>query len=707
MNVRLWLRMAFAGGRQSLARVGLVAGGVAVGVVLLLVALTAAPALQGRIDRYAWHRTEASAPATARDSALWLPVTDRYAGQNVVRIHIAPLGPNPPLPPGVDRLPAPGEVLVSPALAQLLAAAPDDQLDDRFPGLVTGTIGPDGLVSPDELIAIIGHTPDELRGTPQSFSIAGFEAPGEEVDLGVFVQILVGLLAVLLLGPLAVFIVLVTRVDAARREQRLAAIRLAGATRWQTARLAATETAVSSTAGVLLGWLGYQVVRPLIARSVRLEGIRFPLSDLAVPTAQVVVVLVAVPLAAVVATLVALQRVQVTPLGVQRRVRRRPPRAWRLAPIAAGIAGIVEVDRRSRDSNLEEGPLLSLVAMASLLSIVVGIVITGPWVCMWISRGIARLSRQATTLMAARRIAANPYAASHSVIAVALAAFAAAPIAIAGSPAPPTGVALAPGVVSIQVRGAQDEAVASLITDDTVVARAGTQRSLVVACADLARVTTVSCPYPAEWDEEPVAALFRPSNLVEPGPNDDPDAESLPINTILVPTDGTPAAEERLRTRAAATMPHALTRSARDYSPGAQPIDAELFEAAFSGTSSLFPAALVFVLLVAACSLTVSTVAALMERRRPFALLRASGVDLWQLRRLALLETAVPLVVTVLGGVGIVLVLAYLAGPEDFTWPPPSFFVGLGVALAVTIAVSMLTWPLLNATTRHDNVRFE
>ena len=337
----------------------------------------------------------------------------------------------------------------------------------------------------------------------------------------------------------------------------------------------------------------------------------------------------------------------------------------------------------------------------------VGIVITGPWVCMWISRGIARLSRQATTLMAARRIAANPYAASHAVIAVALAVFAATPLAVAAAaPVTPTGVALAPGVVAVQVLGAEDAAVAPLITDDTVVGRAGRERSLVVACADLARVTNVSCPYPAEWSDGPIAALFRPGNLVEPGPNDG-DADDLRITTILAPTDGTPEAEERLRTTVATTLPHALTRTARDFAPGAQPIDAELYEAAFSGTGSLFPAALVFVLLVAACSLTVSTVAALMERRRPFALLRASGVDLSQLRRLALLETAVPLVVTVLGGLGIVLFIGYLAAPESFAWPRPSYFLGLGVALAVTIAVSMVTWPLLNATTRHDNVRFE
>src|SRR5262245_9433417 len=106
MSVRLGIRIAAAGGRPSLARFILVAVGVAVGVVLLLSALTVMPALQGRIDRYAWHRTDAETAATAPDRALWLPVTDRYAGRKVVRIQVAALGPQPPVPPGMNRLPA-------------------------------------------------------------------------------------------------------------------------------------------------------------------------------------------------------------------------------------------------------------------------------------------------------------------------------------------------------------------------------------------------------------------------------------------------------------------------------------------------------------------------------------------------------------------------------------------------------------------------
>jgi len=72
---------------------------VALGVTLLLLALTVVPALPGRAERVAWQHTSARTPATAADAALWLAVSDHYAGDPLLRIYVAPLGPGPPVPP--------------------------------------------------------------------------------------------------------------------------------------------------------------------------------------------------------------------------------------------------------------------------------------------------------------------------------------------------------------------------------------------------------------------------------------------------------------------------------------------------------------------------------------------------------------------------------------------------------------------------------
>jgi len=113
-----------------------------------------------------------------------------------------------------------------------------------------------------------------------------------------------------------------------------------------------------------------------------------------------------------------------------------------------------------------------------------------------------------------------------------------------------------------------------------------------------------------------------------------------------------------------------------------------------------------FVVLVETCSLTVSAVAGLMERRRPFALLRASGVGVGELRWVALLETAVPLALTVLGGMGTVLLVGFLVAPNDFALPSLGFFLGMAAAVLTALAICMITWPLMDVATRRDNVRF-
>jgi hypothetical protein len=710
----LGLRMVVASGRRNLATMATMAVGIAVGVVLLLFSLLAMPALQGRIDRYAWHRTDASSPATqlpgggVPDGALWLAVTDRYDGRDLIRVHVAALGPRPPVPPGVERLPGPGEVVLSPALAELVPTVPDDQLRDRFPGRVVATIGPEGLITPDELVAIVGHTPDQMRNTVGAYEIRGIERPGEPLDLGPIVRGMVMLLAVFVVGPVVVFIALLTRIGAAQRERRFAAIRLAGATRWQTAVLAATETALAGVAGSLLGWCAYLGLRPLLARVVTVEATPFPLDDLSAPAWQTAAVLVAGPLIGVAATLVTMHRLHITPLGVRHGARRRTPRAWRLYPLAGGIVGVVAVTRYDNQNVDGTDRAIAMLSLLAPLSILVGLVLSGPWLCLWVSRGLAAVSRRATTLIAARRIASDPYVASHAVIGVALAAFV---ITIGAARAPeevdavPPGVTvLDPGVVAIRVTGAPEAALAPLLTDGVVVARAGGwDRRLFVACADMARVTSLSCPLPAEATR-PDRGLFNASGFGEAGPTDD----GLPIEILFVPTDGTPAAEERVKTLAAAAVPHSRSRTARDFAPGAHPIEGELAEAAFGWVGSGFLLALLFVVVVAACSLTVSVVTAHMDRRRAFAVLRASGVRLGELRRIALLETAAPLVFTMLGGVVTAVVVVYLTAPrEEWRFPGMSLLFAVGVAAVVALAVSLVTWPMVKSATRHETIRFE
>ena len=256
MSFLLGLRLTLAGGRESLLRLVFTAAGVGVGTTLLLLALTGPFAMHGRDVRggwqsaaYAFHPSFGmpNPPVESADGALFLAVSDYFDGDLMTRTYVAALGADPPVPPGLDRLPGPGEVAVSPAMRRLFEVTPDDELDDRFPGRVTTTIGDAGLTHPDELVAIIGRTPDQMRGVQSVQEVRGFDVRWN----GFYFLFGGGLLtgSVFLFATIVALIFMVTRVAAAQRERRLATIRLAGATRLQTAVMAATETGIGALAG--------------------------------------------------------------------------------------------------------------------------------------------------------------------------------------------------------------------------------------------------------------------------------------------------------------------------------------------------------------------------------------------------------------------------------------------------------------------------
>src|SRR5262245_10767273 len=258
-SLGLGFRLAFGGGREGLVRLAFMAIGVGLGLALLLLSLTAPQALRGRYERMAWQDAAYSAHSLevdddpimeSVDGALFLAVSDYYDGQPMTRAYLAALGDDPPVPPGLERAPAPGEVAVSPALGRLLASIPDRELRDRFPGRIVMTIGPAGLAHDNDLVGIIGRTPQQLQGVRSVGEVHGFSrvrptAWAIVAILAVFVM--TG--ALLVLVPMVILIVVVTRVAWKERERRLAAIRLVGATQMQVTFVAAAEAAVAAVAG--------------------------------------------------------------------------------------------------------------------------------------------------------------------------------------------------------------------------------------------------------------------------------------------------------------------------------------------------------------------------------------------------------------------------------------------------------------------------
>lgn len=697
-----------AGGRGNAARSALVTAGVGVGVTLLLLVLTALPALQHREDRTAWHGTSAATAVSSADPLWWLASRDHYRGRDVLRVYVAAAGPASQVPPGLTGIPGPGQVAASPALVQLLKSAPADELAARLPGPVTATIGPAGLASPDELVAIVGATPEQVRAWG-GVEVHGLADRPTTITVNGYLRTMLIIMAAGLLVPVVVFIGLVTRIDATRRERRLAAIRLVGGTNGQVAAITAIETGLAATAGAVAGWLGYLAARPVVATLVTFDGMHFYPADVTASTAQLVAVLVAVPLAATLAAAAALQRVRISPLGVTRGAGRRPPGWWRLAVPGAGVAGfgLTAVLRGAGvDAN---SAAIQLVTAASLLLVLVGLVVAGAWVCLAVARTLAHRARHAPALMAARRLAADPQATFRAIAGVVLATFVTGMFA-GVAPDPNTkaleSLQLRPGVVEILTEGQPAGPVAELgrrlgqipgVSRVLTVRTGDTDGTIAVDCADLATAVNLTCAKGQPvWTSTglPPHGLQRIRGLT-------PSRDDATVHALYVFTGDGPAGEDRIRTATALLLPAAQTDSRTDQVQ----LDTRQLRELNTGLRT----GAAFVMLVGACSLTVAAVGGLIERRRPFALLRATGVHLSELRSAVLTETAVPLAVTVVAGALLgVLASAVISDASGQSWQPPglTYLLTTAAGLAAAIAVTAVTIPFINATTRSDAVQF-
>ncbi len=414
--IRLGLRLTLGSGREAALRVLVTAAAVALGVGLLLAALAGVNGLHAQTDRGAWLDTsaQASQPTSISDGLWWLPSTDQFGNQAIDQIDIAAAGPDAPVPPGLSQLPRPGQYYASPALTALLRSEPANELRDRFPGRQIGTIGAAALPSPNSLIVVIGHTRHQLSRAPGAIEVGAIQrtpancgACQSSIGSGPVLQFILVGGAVALLLPVLILIATASRLSAARREQRFAAMRLVGATPRQVSVVSAVEAVVAAVAGVAAGFALFFVFRPLLYH-VPFTGVPFAQGDLSLHGIDIVLVVVGVPAAAVVSARLALRKVQVSPLGVTRRASSRPPQMVRIIPLLAGIAVLAYFDATGKPGS-NGGQLLELLAGFVLL--VLGLVLAGPWFTTAGSRLMTNRASRPATLIAGRRLLDNPRAA--------------------------------------------------------------------------------------------------------------------------------------------------------------------------------------------------------------------------------------------------------------------------------------------------------
>jgi hypothetical protein len=224
--IRLPARISFAGGAEAITRLVATALGLALGVSLLYAA-AALPALHAHDVRAGWRATSAHNRRPAQDGAttdplLWRFQDDLFHGRALIRVDVAAEGPHAPVPPGLTRLPGPGQLAVSPALARLLQTTDPALLGDRFGGQVAATVGPAALVVADDLVVVVvvvvGHTPAQLRAEGGVTQVRSIESAPVSHSITDFLRIILVIGGIGLIVPVMVLVATATRLAAARRE---------------------------------------------------------------------------------------------------------------------------------------------------------------------------------------------------------------------------------------------------------------------------------------------------------------------------------------------------------------------------------------------------------------------------------------------------------------------------------------------------------
>jgi FtsX-like permease family len=770
--IRLGLRLTLRGGRETVSRLLLLVAAVGLGTGLLLAAVSGlnAATAQNDASTWLWTGNALEPPGPTGPAPLeWHLSGDMFGGRAIARVDVAATGASSPVPPGISHDPGPGQYYASPALAALLRSLPAGELAARYPGRLAGTIGEAALPSPDSLVIVIGHASAGLAQTPGTVPVTAIALtpPAQNPSGGLVVvqnpdglsgappihgiqasgvDLMLSVVALGILMPVLAFIATATRLSAARGEQRFAAMRLAGATRRQVSVIAAVESAVASAGGVAVGFVIFFLVRvPLSA--IPFTGHPFFPVQMSLTVRDILDIGLGIPVAAVVAARIALRRVQISPLGVARRVTPAPPKAWRLVPLLAGAAELGFFAVHGRPSTAAGQ---AQAFFPGMLLVVTGLIVAGPWLTMAGARFLARRARRPSALIAARRLADDPRAGFRAISGLVLALFvttvavavsttgdvkhgllskvtganilvdqldqsgAAGPERAAPPPAP-----VLPATLTARLRG--NGGVTGIIevhaaTGLTVRVPGTTGLAGLVSCAQLASVPALGrCPpgaqvaaFPASSVVSGISPLVSGASLQDiTWPAAGITAQQLNaagLDIIAVATNGSQPAIEQARTVLDNDYP---------VPDGPQTIG-ELTtegEAVSSTYQQLADVIIVTSMAIAGCTLATSIAAGIADRKRPFSMLRLTGARLATLRRVVVLETAVPLLAVAIVAIGTALgasaMFTTAQMQHPMAGPGAGYYLIAAAGIAASLVIIAATFPLLRLFTGPEVARNE
>ncbi len=638
-----------------------IAAGVALGTGMLLILLGTYLHMPERDDRSGWSTPTGASPdyGTAGDLVAIPPTDDRVlVAKRAEYVHgsafdevvvAATSTTHVTFPAGLSPL-APGQYYASPALARLVAKYPSNELADRL-GAMKGVLPQTALKGPDQVIALVAEDWGRLSADPNARLQQRFPDKGPHATSQLY-RVILGVGSVALLVPIALLIGIVSQLGAAARRERYATVRLIGAGRKAMATLAALEMGVASLIGGIAGVGVAFALRPAAAL-MPLNGTQSYESDLTPSLGWIVVSILAMTALGAGTAWWRAFRDEHGALGATRERAEKPATWRRVIVLVVGLAVFTSAAALAAKNN-GGGAIILLGLVGGFAAVAFGIVLAGSWLTKVASGIFARVARSAPSLVAAGRLSRHPRATFRSVAGVVVAVFIVSALA---------------GVVSSVNRIVTPANEPGLLPLNAVVAMPDTS-SDPGAMASAARATEgVERTIIGYDDGHQGLAVVTADEAKALGARDVPDTPYVAIDLFLMLNGGT--SSDGVRKAVAAPAPRgadavyvvaltngsagAIDRAATALEVSGNLSLAPVTRAEFSGAATLDLtyqlAMLAYIGMaiavgISALSLTVATVAAALDRRRTFGLLRLGGMSVGGLRRTIVIEAAMPLAVT-------------------------------------------------------------
>jgi hypothetical protein len=701
---------------------------VALGVGMLLILLGGYLHMPDRDDRVAWRtygqesataNSEGQMPAPAANKVLRLTQSDYFMGGTYTIVRVAATDDTTVTMPNGLALPAPGEYYASPAMATIIADHPSDQLGDRF-GTPIGELSDELLQGPSDRVVLVGSDWDELAETYPTQLEDAFPASGSKFNAGVYRTVL-AIGAVTVLIPIVLLISIVSQLGASERRERFATVRLIGAGRRAIAGVSGLEMLIATLVGGVLGIGVAAALRPA-ASTLELNGSTSFGADLTPSALWTAGAIIGVGLLGAATAWWRTFRDDVGALGASRERSEKKVTAWRSVMLFVGLAMLMGPMIAFRfDAAASE--FYNVLLLAGFAITAFGIVVAGPWLTRLASGIVNRFASTAPMVVAAGRLSRHARATFRSVAGLVVAVFI---------------VSLFAGVVSAIEDVVTPRDTPGRLSMDAVVGHVDSPEevdAVTVAIAKLGGMEGIAVSYLPTDDQG--SEVMTPEDARAIGAVDVPDAPAVSLDLyemlaggtdiardpvtppvaaspieestpsrVFVITDGTAEAKERARTAIEISTTSGLAPVTRaDYaSAGTLSFTHELEAMAYLGMAVAIG--------ISALSLTVATVAAALDRKRTFALLRLGGMPATHVRRVIAIEASVPLGATLVVSAGLGFFVAWtmivtLGNDLTMTWPDARYWWAIVASVAITAAAVVGSFGLVRRSTEVTSTRFE